>query len=65
MIEALILICKLGTEPAACSQATAAETIRVEVQPVICMAGGEALVVGAPGSQLAGRILKVLCGRKL
>jgi hypothetical protein len=65
MIEAVILICMLGTDPAACSERTAAETIRVEVQPVVCMAGGEAIVVGAPGSQLAGRVLKVLCGRKV
>ncbi len=65
MIEAPILICGVGVSAETCSERTAVETIRVDVQPVICMAGGEALVVGAPGSQLAGRILKVVCGRKV
>ncbi len=64
MIEAIILICGLGLTPAACTERTAEDVIRVKVQPAICAMAAQSVVAGEPGMRAKGRQMKVICGGK-
>lgn len=64
MIEAVILICALGLSPQACTERTADDVIRVQVQPVICAMAAQSVIAGEAGARTAGRRMKVICGRR-
>lgn len=64
MIEAIILICGLGLAPQACTERSADDVIRVEVQPTVCAMAAQSVIAGQAGARAKGRLMKVICGRK-